>query len=67
MHWHHAVKLGFDLGDHRCRASRDNRKARNVFFVFGFRYGKGVNVITTPGKQPNDAGQHAGLVLRDHG
>ncbi len=67
MDWNHAVKLGFDLFDHRRSSSGYDGDTGQMALVVGFGNCQAVDVIATAGKQADDAGQHASLVINDHG
>ena len=67
MHRHDALELVLDLLKHVRRAPRHDGDARKVLLVLGFRDGKALDIIAAPGKQADDAGQHARLVVDQHG
>src|SRR5208282_1446597 len=66
VHRHQAVKLVLDLLEHHGRAAGHDGDAREMLFVLGLGDGERVDIVTAAGKQPDDAREHAGLVVDEH-
>ncbi|MCY1377888.1 hypothetical protein D9M69_654840 [compost metagenome] len=47
VHWYDTLKLMTDLIKHIWRAARNNRNARQVLLVLGFRNRKAFNIVAT--------------------
>ena len=63
MHADDPAQLGLDLGDHLRGALGDDGDTAQVPCMVHFGHGQAFDVITSPGKQPDDTGQHSGLVI----
>ncbi len=64
---HQAVELRLDLLDHHLGARRHDVDAAAAALVVDRRHGQAVDVVAAAGEQPDDAGEHAGLVLDQDG
>ncbi|EXU84165.1 hypothetical protein AX23_00915 [Brucella melitensis 548] len=63
MHRNDARKLMADLVQHMRRAARNDGDARKVALMFGFRHRQALDIIATAGKQADDAGKNARLII----
>ena len=60
------AKLGFDLLDHlRCARGYDRNPAQ-VAGVIDFGHGQAVDVVATPRKEADHAGQNAGFIFNQN-
>ena len=67
VHRHQAFELALDLFDHHGRAGGHDGDAGEMLGVLGLRDRQGVDIVAAPGKQPDDPGQNARLVVDEHG
>jgi hypothetical protein len=61
------LELRLDLVDHLRGAGGDDGDAAAVAGVVDLGHGQAVDVVAAPREEADDAGQHAGLVVDDHG
>ena len=67
VHRDQPVELVPDLLQHRARAGRHDGDARQVLLVLRLRYGEALDVVAAAGEKPDDAREHARLVVDEHG
>ena len=63
---HQALELVLDLLDHHRRAARDDGDAREMLLVLGLGHRQEFDIVAAAGEQPDDARQHARLVVDQH-
>ena len=63
MNRHDAFELMLDLLQHMRRTARHHGDARQVLLVLGLGDGEALDVVAAAGKQADDAGKHARLVV----
>ena len=66
LHRHQPLELMADLLDHHRRAGGDDGDAREVLLVLGLRDREAVDIVAARGEQPDDAREHARLVVDQH-
>jgi hypothetical protein len=66
MDRHQPLELMLNLLDHHGRAGGDDGDARQMRLVLGLRHGERLDIVAASSEQPDDAREHARLVVDQH-